>query len=63
MRAHATTRARPVARPALGRAALLPLPVPTSMPGPAPSTPRRGVPRERLQHPLSVYDAPLEVAA
>jgi transposase len=62
-RTHATTGERPDRRLALERAALLPLP-----PGvgrdtsPAP-TATRPLPVESLQHPLSVYEALLEVSA
>jgi len=63
-RIHATTKERPDRRLALERAALLPLPasvaVPTPTPAPSSSLP---MPIESLQHPLSVYEALLEVAA
>jgi len=61
-RIHATTKERPDRRLALERAALLPLPVGTSVPAPAPSSPLP-LPIESLQHPLSVYEALLQVAA
>jgi hypothetical protein len=62
-RMHATTDERPDQRLALERSALLPLPpgmgreaavAPASVPP---------MPVESLQHPLSVYDALLEVSA
>jgi transposase len=63
VRVHATTRERPAARLMLEHAALLPLPATKTVPLPAAPRPRRVLPRESLQHPLSVYDALLEVAA
>ena len=61
-RVHATTRERPDRRLVLERAALLPLPnrTPLSLPAPHSTWP---VPVESLQHPLSVYEALLEVPA
>jgi transposase len=61
-RVHATTKERPDHRLAMERATLLPLPGDTAMSTPAP---RSSVPTpiESLQHPLSVYDALLQVSA
>lgn len=62
-RIHATTDERPDQRLALERSALLPLPPGVgrdSAPAPASVRP---MPVESLQHPLSVYDALLEVSA
>jgi transposase len=62
-RVHATTRERPDVRMQAERAVLLPLP---AMPTPvsyARSTQPLPVPIESLQHPLSVYDALLELPA
>ena len=61
-RVHATTKERPDHRLAMDRATLLPLPGDTAMSTPAP---RSSVPTpiESLQHPLSVYDALLQVSA
>lgn len=61
-RLHATTKERPDRRLALERAALLPLPTSAVVPTPAPSS-SMPMPIESLQHPLSVYDALLQVAA
>lgn len=60
-RVHATTKERPDRRLALEQAALLPLPTRVVVPTPAPRSPRP-MPIESLQHPLSVYDALLQVA-
>lgn len=60
-RVHATTKERPDRRLALERAALLPLPKSQVVPSPASST-AWPMPIESLQHPLSVYEALLEVA-
>jgi transposase len=61
-RIHATTKERPDRRLALERAALLPLPRSQAMSTPSPSS-AMPMPIESLQHPLSVYDALLQVAA
>jgi len=61
-RVHATTKERPDRRLALEQAALLPLRTSVVVPTPAPSSPMP-MPIESLQHPLSVYDALLQVAA
>ena len=62
-RVHATTGERPDQRLMLERTALLPLPssgvVLSASPGPR----SQPVPVESLQHPLSVYDSLLGVAA
>ena len=60
-RVHATTKERPDRRLALERAALLPLRISVVVPTPAPSS--MPMPIESLQHPLSVYDTLLQVAA
>jgi transposase len=61
-RIHATTRERPDHRLTLERAALLPLPHRSlAVPVPPPTT--RPVPIQSLQHPLSTYDALLEMRA
>lgn len=59
-RVHATTKERPDRRLALEQTALLPLPTCVAVAVPAPST-RWPLPVESLQHPLSVYQALLEV--
>jgi hypothetical protein len=62
-RIHATTEQRPDQRLALERSALLPLPAGVGrQAAPAPAS-VRAMPVESLQHPLSVYDALLEVSA
>jgi hypothetical protein len=61
-RVHATTKERPDQRLVMERTALLPLPRSAAVPMPAPSAPVP-TPIESLQHPLSVYDALLQVAA
>jgi transposase len=61
-RVHATTKERPDRRLAMEQEALLPLPHRVMVPMPAPSS-ALPVPIESLQHPLSVYDALLQVAA
>jgi transposase len=61
-RVHATTKERPDRRLAVEQEALLPLPRNVAAPMPAPSS-VLPVPIESLQHPLSVYDALLQVAA
>ena len=61
-RVHATTKERPDRRLVLERAALLPLPRSGADSTPAPSS-SMPMPIESLQHPLSVYDALLQVAA
>jgi len=61
-RMHATTKERPDRRLVLEQAALLPLPESKAIPAPALRSPM-AMPIESLQHPLSVYDALLEVAA
>jgi len=61
-RVHATTKERPDRRLALEQTALLPLPTRVTIPAPAASTPWP-IPVESLQHPLSVYQALLEVPA
>ena len=60
VRIHATTKERPDHRLALERAALVPLPAGTVMSMPAPRV-AMPTPIESLQHPLSVYDALLQV--
>jgi transposase len=55
-RVHGTTGERPDRRLAIERAALLPLPASNRGTPPAPPS-LRVLPRESLQHPLSVYDA------
>lgn len=62
VRDHATTKERPDRRLALERAALLPLCASLQIARPAPSA-SMPIPIESLQHPLSVYDALLQVAA
>ena len=61
-RVHATIKERPDRRLALEQTALLPLPTRVAIPAPAASTPWP-IPVESLQHPLSVYQALLEVPA
>jgi transposase len=61
-RVHATTKERPDRRLAVEQEALLPLPHGVVVPTPAPSS-VLPMPIESLQHPLSVYDALLQVAA
>src|SRR5690606_33595161 len=56
-RDHGTTGERPDRRLAIERNALLPLPRRTIAVAPVLPSPRRPVPIESLQHPLSVYDA------
>lgn len=63
VRVHATTKEKPSERLPIEQAALLPLPSSTSAQAPAPARLKRVLPSESLQHPLSVYDALLEVAA
>ncbi len=63
VRVHATTKEKPSVRLPLEQAALLPLPVSASITAPVPTRLKRVLPSESLQHPLSVYDALLEVAA
>lgn len=58
-RVHATTRAVPAVRLAEERAAMLSAP---ALKAPPPMRHRVALPVESLQHPLSVYDALLEVA-
>jgi transposase len=58
-RVHATTRAIPAKRLAEERAVMLSAP---ALKAPAPTRQRVALPVESLQHPLSVYDALLEVA-
>ncbi len=58
-RVHATTKAVPALRLAEERAVMLPAP---ALKAPAPAATRVALPVESLQHPLSVYDALLEVA-
>lgn len=60
-RVHATTRERPDARMPTERAALMSLPAPSASSLPAVPTFERPVPVQSLQHPLSVYNALLEV--
>lgn len=62
-RIHATTGERPVARLAQERDALLPLPSLAATPLPALSRPGRVLPYDSFQHPLTVYDALLGMAA
>lgn len=62
-RIHGTTGERPDRRLTLERAALTPLPRSAQLMSPAPLPSRRPVPIESLQHPLSVYEALLEVRA
>jgi transposase len=63
VRIHATTGEAPAARMVLERAHLLPLPTMATVPGlSSPVRTSRPIPVESLQHPLSVYDALLEVA-
>jgi transposase len=59
-RIHAETKERPYVRLQVEREALLPLP---SISLPTTVTPRRVVPLESLQHPLSVYQALLQESA
>jgi transposase len=61
-RVHATTKERPDRRLTVEQEALLPLPRSVAVRMPAPSS-VLPVPIESLQHPLSVYDALLQVAA
>jgi len=61
-RVHATTKERPDRRLILERAALLPLPNSTPLPLPTPGS-TWPLPVESLQHPLSVYEALIEVSA
>ena len=61
-RIHATTKERPDRRLAMERATLLPLPGDTAMSTPVPRS-SMPTPIESLQHPLSVYDALLQVSA
>ena len=58
-RVHATTKAVPAVRLAEERAVMLAAP---ALEAPTPIPPRVALPIESLQHPLSVYDALLEVA-
>ena len=58
-RVHTTTKAVPAERLAEERAVMLAAP---ALDGPAPVRSRVALPIESLQHPLSVYDALLEVA-
>lgn len=58
-RVHATTKAVPAKRLAEERAVMLSAP---ALKAPAPTRQRVALPVESLQHPLSVYDALLEVA-
>lgn len=58
-RVHATTKAVPAVRLAEERAVMLAAP---ALDAPTPIPPRVALPIESLQHPLSVYDALLEVA-
>ena len=61
-RIHATTKERPDRRLMLEQAALLPLPNSALLvPVPPPTT--RPIPLQSLQHPLSMYDALLEIRA
>lgn len=59
-RVHATTKAVPARRLAEERALMLPAP---ALKAPARLVHRVAIPTESLQHPLSVYDALLEIAA
>ncbi len=61
-RIHGTTGERPDRRLQIERAALMPLPRTIPTPSSTPSS-KRPVPIESLQHPLSVYEALLEVRA
>jgi transposase len=63
VRIHATTGERPSVRLPADRAKLSALPVMTSAVGIGPLPPVQPIPVESLQHPLSIYDALLEVAA
>jgi transposase len=63
-RIHGTTGVKPAVRLAEERLVLLPLPVRSLTPSPAPSLRAgRALPHESLQHPLSVYDQLLEGVA
>ena len=63
-RIHGTTGDKPAVRLAEERHALLPLPIAAATPAGAPSQPSgHALPHESLQHPLSVYQALLEVPA
>jgi transposase len=62
-RVHGTTGERPDRRLAIERAALMPLPARAKAVTPATTPSRRPMPVESLQHPLSVYEALLEVRA
>ncbi len=59
-RIHGTTGERPDRRLAIERSALMPLPRQTEPIAPLPGPPRRPLPLESLQHPLSVYNSLLE---
>ena len=59
-RVHATTKAVPAVRLAEERAVMLPAP---ALRAPRPIAQRVAIPTESLQHPLSVYDELLEIAA
>ncbi len=61
-RIHATTKERPDRRLTLERAALLPLPN-SALVVPVPPPMTRPIPVQSLQHPLSMYDALLEIRA
>ena len=63
VRIHATTGERPSARLPADQAQLTPLPVMTLQGHTAAVRASQVVPIESLQHPLSVYDSLLEVAA
>lgn len=62
-RIHGTTGDRPAHRLATERHLLLPLPASQSIAAPAPILARAPMPFESLQHPLSVYQALLELPA
>ncbi len=63
VRVHATTGERPDHRLVVERAALLPLPTPGVPVTTRAATRSQPLPLESLQHPLSVYDALLELPA
>lgn len=62
VRTHATTREQPSVRLVIEREHLAALPMPGSVAPIMPKPRRRPIPRESLQHPLSVYEQLLEVA-